>query len=144
MIDATALGEVFKDCLFTDAEATAMRNGARMDGVVADGIVAQYAFHAERLEGHRAEVAEWLSMLHPNFAGGWSFLMAAECAPFDTDGRGPQWGEHPSMEKLFTLGVALGLAKSMFDRSMWSALPGGMPYYLVEGAVGYVPEAAHA
>jgi hypothetical protein len=36
------------------------------------------------------------------------------------------------MDKLFSMGIAVGLVKAYFPRRMWSILPGGMPYYVVD------------
>jgi hypothetical protein len=36
------------------------------------------------------------------------------------------------MDKLFSMVIAVGLVKACFPRCMWSILPGGMPYYVVD------------
>jgi hypothetical protein len=49
------------------------------------------------------------------------------------DREGNLWtGEHLTMEKLLVMGMALGMVKLLVPRNLWSTLPGGMPYYLVE------------
>ena len=46
---------------------------------------------------------------------------------------GTLWtGEHQMMDKLFSMVIAVGLVKACFPRCMWSILPGGMPYYVVD------------
>jgi len=58
--------------------------------------------------------------------GGWSFLNACD------DKHGNQWTDlHLRMEQLFQLGIGIGKVKCLMPRAMWSALPGGMPYYAV-------------
>ena len=58
-------------------------------------------------------------------AGGWSFLNAHE------DKDGVQWGEHKVIEVLVCLGIAVGHARFLLPRKMWSMAPGGMPYFCV-------------
>lgn len=130
MIEVERIREAVRDCMITEEEEKALGSGvAAVDVMMVDGIVRQFGLHVGRLETHRAEVAGWLSELPVVFredvGGGWSFLQAC----VDKDGH--QWGEHVDMEMLFVLGVGLGLAKSLFPRDMWPALPGGMPYYAV-------------
>ena len=114
---------VFMDCLFRDGEDTSKH-------VKAEGIVRNVEFHPERLESHRAEIVAMLDELPEQFqeksGGGWSFLNACN------DKHGNQWtGLHQTMEQLFQLGIGIGKVKSLIPREMWSALPGGMPYYVV-------------
>ena len=133
LIDANEVESLFMDCLFTDEEvAAAKRDGyaTPVGAVVADGIQNKFGFHPIRLESHRDRVAEWLKALPSQFqqngGGGWSFLNACN------DRNGEQWtGFHQRMDQLFSLGVALGLAKAVLPREMWDVLPGGMPYYVV-------------
>jgi hypothetical protein len=42
-----------------------------------------------------------------------------------------QWGEHQNMEQLLALGIAIGYARILLPRNMWSVLPGGVPYFSV-------------
>lgn len=126
-LTATEVDRIFKDSLFRDEEL--VDGKPPVEPIIAEGIVSKFGFHPERLEGHRAEVVELLAQLPDGFneetGGGWSFLMAAE------DREGNQWGEHTNMEQLFTLGMGLGRVKCQLPRDMWSALPGGMPYYVI-------------
>lgn len=80
--------------------------------------------------GHEAEIAALLDELPEPFqlaiGGGWSFLNACD------DKHGNQWtGLHQTMEFLFMLGMAAGMVRFALPRSMWQALPGGMPYIVV-------------
>lgn len=123
MIDAQELETVFISCLFTDDEPIE-------DAVEVEGIMARFGFHPGRLEASREQVKGWLAQLpdsfHKHSGGGMSFLNA--CMTRDDE----HWGEHPSMDRLFCLGIGLGMAKCLMPREVWSALPGGMPYYMVD------------
>lgn len=130
-ISAEAVEVAFLDCLYKQEELEELPPGEVPVGVVAvEGIVGKYGFHPERLESKRPAVLTWLQALptefHKTGGGGWSFLNACNQA----DGR--QWtGMHRRMEQLFCLAVGLGLAECQLPREAWSALPGGMPYYVV-------------
>ena len=123
MPNAQNIDTILKDCLF--------RNGEDQSAaMIAKGIVTNFGFHPERLEGHRVQIVEELSSLpsefYANNGGGWSFLNMCN------DNNGVQWGEHQNMEQLVCLGMALGLVKEQFPHDMRSVLPGGMPYYVVD------------
>ncbi|WP_299076193.1 hypothetical protein [uncultured Paraglaciecola sp.] len=97
-------------------------------GTVVEGLQGNYALD---IAGHEDEIKAMLSELpdefHAKRGGGWSFLNA--CNTRD----GEQWtGMHQTMEQLFVLGIAAGLAKWLMPRDMWSAFPGGMPYVSVD------------
>ena len=114
---------VFMDCLFRNGEDASKH-------VKAEGIVRNVRFHPGRLESHRAEIVAMLDELpeqfHEKSGGGWSFLNACN------DKHDNQWtGLHQTMEQLFQLGIGIGKVKSLMPRGMWSALPGGMPYYVI-------------
>lgn len=116
------LHEIILDCLFKDGEDTSK-------GVVVEGIKHNFSFHPERLENHKAEIGAMLRELPSEFSatggGGWSFIQA--CVTKD----GKQWGEHPNIEELLVLGIATKQAKICLPRTLWSVLPGGMPYFSV-------------
>ena len=128
-IDPNAVEKAFMDCLFRDEEITP---GQVPEGaVLVDGIVGRFGFHPGRLASHTEEVTNWLLALNHTFrkskGGGWSFLNACE----DEDGN--QWtGLHQRMEQLFALGLGLDLVTLLIPRELWSALPGGMPYFAVK------------
>lgn len=115
--------KVMLDCLFKEGEDTA-------SAVLVEGVVNKYGFHPVRLDSHREDVASMLSQLPRQFrkggGGGWTFLNACETET------GEQWADgHLHMESLFCLGIALGMAKWVFPKALWTALPGGMPYVVV-------------
>ena len=122
-LTANRVDTAFRDCLFADGED-------RTDFVKAEGVVHTFGFHPGRLKAHESEVREMLEELPEQFMadgrGGWSFLNA----PMDKNG--DQWGEQVSAEQLLCMGIGLGLVRCQLPREMWSALPGGVPYYVVD------------
>jgi hypothetical protein len=122
-LNAERVEQVFLDCLFKEGEDTT-------NHVKAEGIVRNVGFHPERLTSHKEEISAMLDELGDEFkksgGGGMSFLNACN------DRHGNQWtGLHLRMEQLFQLGVGIGKVECLMPRAMWSALPGGMPYYVV-------------
>lgn len=123
MINSEELEDLFVSCLFNDDEPT--------DNMIpVEGVMSRFGFHPERLEASREQVKAWLAQLpdsfHKSGGGGMSFLNA--CTTKDDE----HWGEHTSVDRLFCLGMGLGLAKCLMPRKMWSILPGGMPYFVVD------------
>lgn len=110
------------------------------DRIVLAGVVRAFAFDRSRLEERRADIEAMLAELPMQFhaagGGGWSFLNACETAA------GEHWGEHTDMEGLFALGMAIGRVKTLMPRELWSSLPGGVPYYVIDldGDPPYEPE----
>ena len=132
MISAKRVEEVFSDCLFKDSEL--VDGKPAIEPVVVNGLVHNFGFHSQRLESHRDEVKSILLELPEPFlkskGGGWSFLNAC------VDRSGNQWGQHMNMEQLFSLGIGLKLASYCMPREMWSILPGGVPYIMVNDVEG--------
>lgn len=127
-IDANEVVKIFMNCLFLEAELIDGKPPA--DAIVVDGILCKFGFNRKRIAMHKSRIAEMLLALpvefHSNGGGGMSFLGAC----YDIDG--VQWtGLHHTMGNLLDLGEAAGLCKLVLPRSMWSMLPGGMPYYVV-------------
>lgn len=100
------------------------------DDLRIDGIVGYYLFNESKLEEHRQAIIDLLNELPDPFkqskGGGWSFLQAA----FDKDGN--HWAEHPTMDALFCLGRAIGVADYLLPREMWAVCPGGLPYLYIK------------
>jgi hypothetical protein len=120
MLDPNRVEEIFVDCLADGRE----------DHVVAEGITCKVGLNPTRLENHRSEIEAMLDELPDEFkrsvGGGWSFLNACN------DKHGNQWtGLHQRMEQLFQLGIGIGKVEAQLPRKMWAALPGGMPYYVI-------------
>lgn len=116
---------VAQACLYADDK----RAVAEREGVRAEGILRTLVFDPEKVVSRKADIEALLRQLPKQFfqagGGGWSFLNMCE------DRRGKLWGQHPDMEILCCLGIAAGLGKWMLPREYWSAMPGGMPYYVV-------------
>jgi hypothetical protein len=117
----------FKDCLFTDIPS---QEEIEKRAVIVEGILHKFGFVPEKLEEHRADIISMLSCLPDDFmegkGGGMSFLNACVTK------NGTQWGEHHTMDLLFSLGQAIGAVKCVLPRNLWAVLPGGMPYYQVK------------
>ena len=130
MIDPNEVDAIFKDCLFLEAELDG--NGKpKIEPVTAEGITGKFGFHPDRLKSYSTKLTEFLKELpdgfHKKLGGGWSFLNACETK------NGEQWtGLHQRMEQLFVMGIALGKVKYSLPKEMWSILPGGMPYLVVD------------
>jgi hypothetical protein len=114
-LDPSQVENVFEACQGTDIEV--------------DAIVSMVSFDKAKLADHAELILAMLLELPTEFrqsAGGWSFLQAC------MDRHGDQWtGLHRTMARLFAMGIALGLVKSLMPRELWEALPGGMPYYVI-------------
>lgn len=126
--------KILLDCLFKQNEMTEeMKNGIipkDSPAVVVKGIVNTFGFHPQRLESHREEVRTLLNEMPDNFhkskGGGWSFLQMC------VDKNENQWGEHRNMEQLMCLGIGLKMVEYCLPKEMWSALPGSMPYLVID------------
>lgn len=150
VLSADRVEAIFFDCLFQDnelsderAEAIRATPEAPPDGVIVTrGIVTSSALHTGRVETHREEIVAMLNELPTEFlsvelggAGGWSFLNAC------LDKNGVQWtGLHQTQDRLVQLGLAVGAASYLLERSMWAAFPGGMPYFVVTEAPSGAPK----
>lgn len=121
-LTAQNVEEILKDCLFKEGEDPS-------NAVKAEAVVSSFGFHPQRLAAHGPAIWEMLSQLPEQFketgGGGWSFLNACMTQT------GDQWGEHRNIDQLLALGIASKQARILFPREMWSALPGGMPYFVV-------------
>jgi hypothetical protein len=123
LIDPNRVVEITLDCL-DESDSP----------VIVQGIVNDYAFDPVKIVEHRDEVAQMLRNLPLEFrptsvggGGGWSFLNACQ------DANDEQWtGLHQTMEHLFVLGIAMGLAEWCGPKDIWAAFPGGVPYVAVK------------
>lgn len=129
LIDAEQVSALFLSLLFTEAELPPK------EYVTAEGITFKVGFHPGRLQAAQAQIITWLDALPRQFwnverggGGGWSFLSACN------DRNDVQWtGFHERMDQLFAMGQAIGYVQAQIPRALWSAMPGGMPYYVVGG-----------
>lgn len=122
-LTAQNVEKILFDCLFKDGEDTSTH-------VIAEGVMKKIGFHPERLQHHKADIEDMIEQLPNEFmktgGGGYSFLNACMTA------EGQQWGEHSDIDNLICLGRAIDKIQIPFPREMWSALPGGMPYFVVK------------
>lgn len=125
MIAADRVHEIFINCLFKDEE---VENGVPIDKtIMVEGIVATYGFNSNRVSTYKEEISSMLDNMDITFKKGWSFLNLC----FDKNEN--QWtGSHRIMEQLMCLGMAIGkIHFCTTDRDIWTALPGGMPYIVI-------------
>jgi hypothetical protein len=130
MIDAKKLNAIFIDCLFNMTELV---NGEpTIPQIIVNGIFSNFVFHPDRLKSHTTEIKEMLNNLPLNFqpsskrgGGGMSILNMCN------DKNDVQWGEHENVEQLCVLSIGLDLA-CFPPKSMWNALPGGLPYFCIK------------
>lgn len=132
--NAVRIEQILLDCLFTDAELAEYPAGTPPTGaVLVEAVKGKFGFHPGRIASHTAEIRKHLDGLPVTFqstsveggGGGWSFLNAC------MDRQGSLWGQHNDINNLLALGVATGQARIQLPRELWSALPGGMPYFVV-------------
>lgn len=138
MPNAEAIHAALRDCLMSAAEAEAIPEAdlAAMTKESAEAhalfkkynltpvnaVMINIALHTGRVEKYRQLVIDCINNVDPKFAKGYSFLALCE----DREGR--QWGEHRNADELIALAMALGMCKFCADRSLWSRMPGGVPY----------------
>lgn len=120
-LTGTNVDKVFRECLFEDGEDTT-------NHVKACGVRTNVGFHPGRLEERKPDIVSMLGQLSDDFTknGGMSFLNA--CITKE----GEHWGEHPTVDQLLCLGLAIDKIEYCFPRENWNVLPGGMPYFLVK------------
>lgn len=112
--------------------------------VIIKGVIRDFVLNVDKVAEHDQDIVSMLDQLPREFRskesggeGGWSFLNACavrdpdnDTVPFD---QLPQWtGLHQKMEELVVLGIAADRAQWQLPRQLWSALPGGMPYFVVK------------
>ena len=126
-LDAETVNKTFLYCLFNEGEPTD-------NHVVAEAVRVKVGFHPERLKEKDSLIKELLDELpkesHKNSGGGMSFLQMA----MDKDGN--HWAEHKTMDELVALGIATGRLSFLMPRELWGALPGGMPYIVINSKEG--------
>lgn len=124
MLNASDVETTFEECLSNNKNNT--------DNIVEiQAITHTFSFDKTALERNKSKLKDMLCELPEEFmetgGGGYSFLQA--CMTRFNE----QWtGMHFTMEKLFAMGMATDLAKCLLPRSLWAALPGNVPYYVVK------------
>lgn len=115
--------DIFKKCLYNEAQPD-------VKTIVVEGIVSSAKFSVPMVNEYKQEIADMLSQLPDEFmtskGGGWSFMNACVTKT------GNMWTSlHQVMEQLFMLGMSVDMVICLLPRELWSALPGGVPYYQV-------------
>ena len=120
-LTAENVRKIVRGSLFETGEPTDDRIEVR-------GITAAFGFHPIRLEAKRSDVVSMLRCLPDGFFSphGESFVEAC----MDRDD--VQWGEHPVMDELLCLAMALHLVQ-VAPRETWPRLPLGLPVFRVLG-----------
>ncbi len=98
------------------------------DAVKVEGITSTLVFNPEKLKENHADIVGYLEQLPEecrvsNDIDGLSFL--AMCVDKNKD----LWGQHPEMQMLLCLGLAIERVKFVMPRPVWRMFPGGMPYF---------------
>ena len=122
-LNAENVTRIFEKCLAEKNLTT--------EKVCVKGILTIVEFDQEKLENHKSEIMDMVFSLpdcfKKNKGGGMSFLGMCD------DKEGHLWtGDHAVMEQLLLLGLAVKAMTYCLPRSMWSILPAGMPYVMVE------------
>lgn len=100
------------------------------DALVVEGVMNTFVFNPTRIEPYREEVKSMLSQLSDEFmkskGGGMSLMRMV------ADKNDNLYGEQRTADLLYVLGKALGYANWLLPREMWGALPGHMPYIVID------------
>lgn len=129
--------EILKDMKLTAENVQGLFNGclAHADTPIdvrqdVEGVKHRTTFDQRKLQENAELISQLCNQLPDKFkkdnGGGWSFLNMC----VDKDGN--QWtGFHEVVDKLLMLGIAIGKMSFLLPKQMWSILPGGMPYVVV-------------
>lgn len=121
-LSSSAVNDLFWNCLAGSEEDS--------DVKLVGGIVRTFMFDPAKLIENKESIVSFLMELPEKFqeekGGGWSFLEAC------MDKEGNHWAEHPTIERLMGLGIAIDKVEYVLPREMWSVLPGGMPYFVIK------------
>lgn len=120
------VSELFRTCLFADGED-------QINHVAVYGITINVGFHPDRLKACSNHIQVLLKELPDQFmkskGQGGSFLNLC------MDRYDNQWtGMHKVMQELVLLGMGIGVVECLVPKELWSTLPGGMPYYVIDDA----------
>lgn len=123
ILNAKQVERVFLDCLFKAGEDTT--NHVKAEGITTTSWISPRA--SGKSQGRdRSHAGRASNRVHEVWRGGWSFLNACN------DKNGCQWTDFQQrMEQLFQLGIAIGKVECQLPRFVWPALPGGVPYDIV-------------
>jgi len=101
-LNTSRVTDIFIDCLFQEIELVDGR--PTIEPILVSGLTINAGFNPDRVKQHADEIGELCEELSDDFRaeGGESFL--AMCY----DKHGTHWGEHPNMQELMLLGMAIG------------------------------------
>ena len=133
LIDAKVLREIFDDCLFRKEELDEKDQPKEgIPWIKVEGVLSSFGICTERLKKHESQIVEYLkntpTAFHKGVGGGWSFLNLC-CDKNET-----LWGQHSNVEQLIVLGIAIGKVSFPLPRKIWTSLPGGVPYVVIDVA----------
>ena len=120
-LNAKIVHDTFLECLFNTGEPTE-------DHKLGRAVSMTVGFHPGRLKSKEQLISEMLKDLPKEFqkeGGGMSFLNMCQ------DKSGDQWAEQKTADELVALGIASGKLSFLMPKEMWSSLPGGVPYLVV-------------
>lgn len=96
-----------------------------------DSVVLHVGFDSAKLEKNRDSIIELLEQLPKEFreneGGGLSFLYGCMLDDFES-----QWGEQLRVDELVALGIGIDMVEFNLPRELWTALPGGVPYFYIK------------
>ena len=124
MLTADRVMQLIKECASETVDETDDNN------IIIEGIINKVSIRKDKLKEHEEEIFGMLLELPEEFlkskGGGMTFLMMCN----DKDGK--MWtGLHPVMEALVVLGIGINKVSYCLPKEMWVALPGRMPYLVV-------------
>jgi hypothetical protein len=93
-----------------------------------EGMTQDYVLYEDTVEHYKYEIQYMIKSLPDQFKNenGWSLVCACE------DKNGILWTPHwETIEKLFILGIVIGVVKHTKPKSYWPNLPFGFPYFKV-------------
>ena len=130
-LTSEAVSTIFSDCLFTEEEVAAGGDTLMDVAIKVEGIAQNFGLHPERTRSHQGEIIALLAQLPDEFqaskGGGMTFLNMCQ------DREGVQWTDyHKVMQELVVLGVAVEKVSYPLPRQFWGALPGSVPYIVVQ------------
>lgn len=129
-LTATNVKATLMACLYDDADVVdgKLREGVP-EPVMVHSVMLKAGLNSAKLKLQIDNIKAMLNELSLDFfpeaqggGGGMSFLRL--CVTKD----GEHWGEHRNCDELVALGLAAGFCSFPMERSLWSALPGSMPY----------------
>lgn len=121
MIDCNRIHELVRVCLAGSEDNPNL--------IKVEGALRSYGFDSHALGKHKSEIVGYLTQLDGSFmksgGGGMSLMNMVQTKD------GELWGEQYTADELYVLAAGLGLASYCLPREFWSALPGSMPYIVI-------------